>query len=77
MGQLKVMEQVLENVQIVLSVYQQAHAMFAGLSQEHTRDVLVHLQLRSVMPILQLLQLKTLRWQKKEYARDAQHQVRV
>ena len=55
MEQLKVTEQVLENAQIVLSVYQQAHAMFAGLSQEHTRDVLVHLQLQSVMPILELL----------------------
>ena len=55
MEQLKVTEQVLENVQIVLSVYRQAHAMFAGSSQEHTRDVLVHLQLQSVMPILPLL----------------------
>ena len=55
MEQLKVTEQVLENVQIVLSVYRQAHAMFAGSSQEHMRDVLVHLQLQSVMPILPLL----------------------
>ena len=55
MGQLKVMEQVLENVQLVLSVYRQAYAMFAGSSQEHMRDVLVHLQLQSVMPILEQL----------------------
>ena len=55
MEQLKVTEQVLENAQIVISVYQQGHAMFAGSSQEHMKDVLVHLPLQSVMLILQLL----------------------
>ena len=48
-------EQVLENAQIVISVYQQGHAMFVGLSQEHMKDVLVHLPLQPVMLILQLL----------------------
>ena len=77
MEQLKVTEQVLENAQIVISVYQQGHAMFAGSSQEHMKDVLVHLPLQSVMLILQLLWLMTLQWKKKEYARDVQNQVRV
>ena len=55
MAQLKVTEQVLENAQIVISVYQQGHAMFAGSSQDHTKDVLVRLQLQYVMLILQVL----------------------
>ena len=55
MEQLKVTEQVLENAQIVISVYHQGHAMFAGSSQDHTKDVLVRLQLQYVMLILQLL----------------------
>ena len=52
---LRVTEQVLENAQIVWSAYQQAHAMFAGSSQDHTKDVLVRLQLQYVMLILQQL----------------------
>ena len=51
----KVTEQAWVNVQIATSVYQQVHAMYADLSQEPMKDVLVHLQLQSAMPILQLL----------------------
>ena len=70
-------EQAWVNVQIVTSVYQQVHAMYADSSQEPMKDVLVHLQLQSAMPILQLLSLMIRQWQKKEYARDAQNQVRI
>ena len=50
----KVTEQAWVNVQIVTSVYQQVHAMYADSSQEPMKDVLVHLQLQSAMLILQL-----------------------
>ena len=55
MDKLKVTEQAWVNAQIVTSVYQQVHAMYVHSSQEHMKDVLVHLQLQSAMPILQLL----------------------
>ena len=51
----KVTEQAWVNVQIATSVYQQVNAMYADSSQEPMKDVLVHLQLQSAMPILQLL----------------------
>ena len=51
----KVTEQAWVNVQIVISVYQQVHVMYADSSQEPMKDVLVHLQLQYVMLILQVL----------------------
>ena len=54
MDKLKATEQAWVNAQIVTSVYQQVHAMYADLSQEPMKDVLVHLQLQSAMLILQL-----------------------
>ena len=77
MEQLKVTEQVLENAQIVISVYQQGHAMYAGSSQEAMKDVLVLLQVQSVMRTLQLASLMIRQWKKKQYAKDAHNQVRL
>ena len=54
MDKLKATEQAWVNAQIVTSVYQQVHAMYADSYQELMKDVLVHLQLQSAMPILQL-----------------------
>ena len=64
MGKLKVTEQAWVNAQIVTSVYQQGHAMYAGSSQEAMKDVLVHLQVQSVMRTLQLASLMIRQWEK-------------
>ena len=62
---------------VPIDVCRPEHAMCAGSSQGHTKVVLVHLQLQSVMLILQLASLMIRQWEKKQYAKDAQNQVRV
>ena len=59
------------------SVYRQVYAMYADSSQEPMKNVLVHLQVQSVMLILQLASLMIQQWEKKQYAKDAQNQVRI
>ena len=77
MDKLKVTEQAWVNAQIVTSVYQQVHAMYADSSQEAMKDVSVHLQVQSVMRTLQLASLMIRPWEKKQYAKDAHNQVRI
>ena len=60
----KVTEQAWVNVQIVTSVYQQVHAMYADSSREAMKDVLVHLQVQSVMRTLQLASLMIRQWER-------------
>ena len=73
----KVTEQAWVNVQIVTSVYQQVHAMYADSSQEPMKNVLVHLQVQFVMLTLQLASLMIRQWKKKQYVKDAHNQVRL
>ena len=80
MLELKAMEPPSANAPLVIvpiDVCRPEHAMCAGSSQGHTKGVLVHLQLQSVMLILQLVPLRTQQWKKKQYAKDAQNQVRI
>ena len=78
--ELKAMEPPSANVLLVIvliDVCHPEHAMCAGSSPGHTKGVLVHLQLQSVMLILQLVSLMIQQWKKKQYAKDAQNQVRL